>query len=524
MGNAQTKNNEASDLKLFWSKRVSLAARILAVNIFVLLLMIFGLFALDNFRTGLFEERLKTSRIKLDSIAEILTTIPNDEKAKYLIRIGKKNNSRLRLYDQNGHKVIDNFIISEPNYILRDPDKEPLEKVIARYLDYAFDFLVLKPNIGAFQEPDNDILSSWKEAASVTPNAPYSSIMNADDLSPVIMTIAKTSDGDNTLIETVNAHDLRIQIRAERARIFIFFLVVLCISILLSLFLARTIVRPIRDLAVSAVKVRLGRSSQVTIPRLPERRDEIGMLARALSDMSQALRRRIDHTQSFADDVAHEIKNPLASLRSALEGLQNIKDPKLSKQLMQIAQNDVQRMDRLITDIAEAGRVDSQISRAQFEMINLTNLIKEIIKNHHLKSNNNVTINLEHSYTNAIMIMGEQIRIERVMENLIDNAISFNGDNQQITIKILENNDKVVINIIDNGPGIEANHYEKIFQRFYSSRPQEEDFGKHSGLGLAISRSIIEAHNGELFAKQRPDKKSGACFEIQLPKIKPNVQ
>ena len=513
-------SNENSDLRLFWSKRVSLAARILAVNIFVLLLMIFGLFVLDNFRTSLFEERLKTSKIRLDSIAEILTTIPNEKRAQYLVRIGKKNDSRLRLYDENGHKVIDNFLIAEPNYILRDPDQEPFEKIIARYLDYSFDFLVSEPNIGVFKEPDNDVLSSWGKAKNVTPSNPYSNIMNADDLSPVVMTIAKTSDNNNTLIETVNAHDLRIQIRAERARIFIFFLVVLCISILLSLFLARTIVRPIRDLAVSAVKVRLGRASQVTIPRLPERRDEIGMLARALSDMSQTLRQRIDHTQSFADDVAHEIKNPLASLRSALEGLQNIKDPKLSEKLMKIAQNDVHRMDRLITDIAEAGRVDSQISRAQFEEINFTHLLKNIIQKYRLKFNNQNNIIFEQNEDDDIVILGEQIRIERVIENLIDNAVSFTQAKQEILIKLVHSHDKIIFNIIDDGPGIEASHYEKIFQRFYSSRPQEENFGEHSGLGLAISRSIIEAHNGELFARQRPDKKSGACFEIQLPKLK----
>lgn len=511
--------NDGDSLKLIWSKRISLTTRILAVNIFLLLLMVFGLFALDNFRTGLFEERLKTSKIKLDSIAEILMITPAEKRADYLINIAKKNDARLRLYDKSGTKIIDNFLLSKPNYILRDPDLEPFEKVAARYLDYAVDFLVFEPRLDSFKEPRIDRLSSWEAAENTAPNKPHSSVMNADDLSPMIVTIAKTSDGNMTLIETVNAHDLRIQVRAERARIFIFFLIVLFISILLSLFLARTIVLPIKRLAVSAVKVRLGRSARVTIPRLPERRDEIGMLARALSDMSQTLRRRIDNTQSFADDVAHEIKNPLASLRSALEGIESIKDPKLSNQLIKVAQDDVQRMDRLITDIAEAGRVDSQISRAQFEEINMSLLIKNIITTYHQRTGNSEhKINFNQESDEPYIIMGEEIRIERVLENLIDNALSFSGEGQNIDINMRIDNGKLIVNVMDNGPGIKASQYEKIFQRFYSSRPNSEDFGKHSGLGLAISRSIIEAHDGVLFAKERPDRKTGACFEIQLPR------
>lgn len=510
-----TKGN--ADLKLSWSRRFSLTSRILAVNIFALALMVFGLFALDSFRSGLFEERLKTSRIKVDAIAEIITETPVEKRAEYLVRIGEKNDSRMRLYNDKGMKLIDNFLISEPTYILRDPDDEPFEKIAARYLDYLFDFLVLAPKLQSFEEPENDILSSWTQAKSVTADNPYSEVRNAQDLSPVIITIAKTMGEDFTLIETINAHDLRIQVRAERARIFTFFLIVLTISILLSLFLARTIVRPIRRLATSAVKVRLGRSPHVTIPRLPERSDEIGMLARALSDMSMALRKRIELTQSFADDVAHEIKNPLASLRSALDGLENIKDPKLTKQLLDIAKNDVRRMDRLITDIAEAGRVDSQISKAQFEKVDVSILIQQIIVNR--KQRDDYSGNIIHFVNDdnhPHFIMAEKIRIERVIENLIDNALSFSQSDQSIDINITQDNDVILMRVCDNGPGIKPSDYDKIFQRFYSSRPPE-DFGKHSGLGLAISRTIIEAHHGTIKAMKRPDNKQGACFEIQLP-------
>lgn len=510
-------SHEHQDLTLRWSRRFSLTSRILAVNGFALALMVFGLLALDSFRTGLFDERLKTSKIKMDGIAKILTDVPIHKKADYLISIGKKNSSRYRLYNSQGQKILDNFALSEPTYILRNPDTEPWEKIAARYLDHMFNFLVLEPNLGPFVEPENDILSSWRSASSVTPQTPYSTVMNAPDLSPVIITIAKTMDDEFTIIETVNAHDLRIKVRSERQRILVFFFAVLTISILLSLFLARTIVRPIRSLARSAVKVRLGRSPHVTIPRLPGRNDEIGVLARALSDMSMTLRNRIDRTQSFADDVAHEIKNPLASLRSALEAMENIKDPTLSKQLMDIAKDDVKRIDRLITDIAEAGRVDAQLSLAQFEEIDLAQLVDSMLEKHRqrAKYNKNI-INFDNQYKQAAIIMGEKIRIERVIENLIDNALSFSNENSVIEIKLSHHKDDIIILVCDDGPGIADTDFERIFERFYSSRPSE-DFGKHSGLGLAISRTIIEAHNGVLIAKNRPDGKDGACFKIQLP-------
>ncbi len=506
--------NAHEELKLHWSRRFSLTARILAVNIFALVLMVFGLLALDSYRTGLFDERLKASRVKLDAIAEIITTISAEKRAEYLVRISEKNDSRIRLYNSKGVKIIDNFLISEPTYTLRNPADEPVEKIAARYLDYLFNFLVLAPKLKSFEEPENDDLSSWEHAASVTPNTPHSEVRNAKDLSPVIITIAKTIDGDFTLIETINAHDLRIKIRAERSSIFTFFLIVLTVSILLSLFLARTIVKPIKRLATSSIKVRLGRSSQVNIPRLPERSDEIGMLARALSDMSMALRKRLELTQSFADDVAHEIKNPLASLRSALDGLENIKDPALLRQLLNIAKDDVRRMDRLITDIAEAGRVDSLIAKAQFEEINVIKLIKKIINNRKHRDGDKPIL-LEYDKNLSLTIMAENIRIERVIENLIDNALSFSPTSKPIEIIVSKVKNNIILSVSDNGPGIKESDYERIFQRFYSSRP-DEDFGKHSGLGLAISRAIIEAHDGSIRARQRLDGKQGGCFEIIL--------
>ena len=189
----------------------------------------------------------------------------------------------------------------------------------------------------------------------------------APDLTHVISAGAVSPGGSYSVLTTANERDIRLFVRAERFNVGMFSLLALGIGVLLSMFLARTIVRPLRHLARAAVKVRLGRAQEVTVPRLPSRRDEIGMLARALSDMSIALRQRIDATEAFAADVAHEIKNPLASLRSALDGAERIDDPRLRAQLMDVAKADVQRMDRLISDISDASRVDSQLAKAKFE-------------------------------------------------------------------------------------------------------------------------------------------------------------
>ena len=297
-----------------------------------------------------------------------------------------------------------------------------------------------------------------------------------------------------------------------------FFLFALGIGILLSTFLARTIVRPLRHLSRAAVKVRLGRAQEVTVPRLPSRRDEIGMLARALSDMSIALRQRIDATEAFAADVAHEIKNPLASLRSALDGAERIDDPKLRKQLMDVAKADVQRMDRLISDISDASRVDSQLAKAKFEPIDLGDMIEQLLQAREDRgSDKDVTIAFARPRRSIATVMGEDVRLERMLTNLIDNAVSFSPPGSVVEISATLADAEVIIRISDEGPGVPAQEREAIFRRFHSERPASENFGKHSGLGLAIARTIIEGHHGRIMVRDRVDGKDGACFEIALP-------
>jgi len=344
-------------------------------------------------------------------------------------------------------------------------------------------------------------------------------VWRAPDRTPVITAAAQLPHG-GVVMTTNNVRDITQTVRVERFRLGIVLMIVSIVSVLLSLFLARTIVRPLRRLAYAAVRVRMGRAREVVVPRLPYRRDEIGMLARALSDMSLALRARIDAIEAFAADVTHEMKNPLASLRSAVEGLALVKDPELQERLLAIVRDDVHRLDRLITDIAEASRLDAQLSRAKFEEVDLRTMIAALIAGREERGVDRairLRLDLHDEGGTGFVVMGEGGRLERVIDNLIDNAVSFSPEGGTIGITMSRETDTIVIEVEDEGPGVPADAREKVFQRFQSLRPADEAFGKHSGLGLAIARTIVEAHQGQITAEARRGGVTGARFVVCLP-------
>jgi two-component system, OmpR family, sensor histidine kinase ChvG len=509
---------EPAELALGWSRGLSLTARILAVNLFVLALLGAGLIFLDSYRARLIVEREAAAKIQAQFIATSLPLVGADGRTQFLATYAKQHGSRIRLYTKDGAKFLDSFDLERPTYILRDPKSEPWRKKAARGIDKVFDFLVMAPNLASFREPADDKAAAWPELKQAKAGKPVSMARFAPDLTHVISAGAKSPEDSLMVLSTANERDIRLFVRAERFSIGMFIFLVIGIGVLLSVFLARTIVRPLRHLARAAVKVRLGRAQEVTVPRLPSRRDEIGMLARALSDMSIALRQRIDATEAFAADVAHEIKNPLASLRSALDGVDNVKDPTLRAQLMDVAKADVHRMDRLISDISDASRVDSQLAKAKFEPIDLGDMIEQLLQaREHRGSDQGVSIAFARPRRGIAVVMGEDMRLERMLTNLIDNAVSFSPPGALVEISATRAEEDVIIRISDEGPGVPKNEREAIFRRFHSERPGGEIFGKHSGLGLAIARTIVEGHHGRIRVRDRVDGKAGACFEIALP-------
>jgi two-component system, OmpR family, sensor histidine kinase ChvG len=505
-------------LTLGWSRGMSLTARILAVNLSALALMAAGLFFLDSYRERLISDRLDFAEAQLHLLRDGMLQGNTPIQTRMIEQFADREKLRIRIYAEDGSKQFDSFANGKPTYQLVDPAKEPLRKKLARGIDRIFDFLVGPDDQGKFVEPAKDVAGAWPELKNATGTKALARIRLAPDLTHIIVAGARTADKKGYLLTTANPRDIRALVRAERFDIGMFILLVLGISVLLSLFLARTIVRPLQHLARAAVKVRLGRAPEVHVPRLPERRDEIGMLARALSDMSIALRQRIDATEAFAADVAHEIKNPIASLRSALDGLDNVKQPELRTQLMDVAKADVLRMDRLISDISDASRIDAQLAKAKFENIDLGDMIDQLLTARESRNaDGDVTIAFARPRRNIALVLGEDLRLERVLTNLLDNAVSFSPAGGLVEVAATRSGDDVIVRIMDQGPGIPANEREAVFRRFHSERPRGEEFGEHSGLGLAIARTIIEGHHGSITVHEREDGARGAAFQIMLP-------
>jgi two-component system sensor histidine kinase ChvG len=334
----------------------------------------------------------------------------------------------------------------------------------------------------------------------------------------VITAAERVGDKGDVLLSMRSAPDITQNIRDARQTLAIIVGTALLVSILLSLFLARTIIQPLRLLVRAAIRVRLGRDRAVVVPRLPERGDEIGVLARAVSDMTAALRQRIDAVEGFAADVAHEIKNPLASLRSALESFERVDDAALRHQLLEIASHDVQRIDRLVTEISEASRIDAEISRTTFEPVDTVKLMLALVAARESRDENGTSaVLVTHRGGASCLAAGDPARLERVLENLLDNAASFSPPGAPIEVDIVGEEGRVVVAISDHGPGISPEAREKVFERVHSLRPAGEHFGNHSGLGLAIARTIVEAHYGTLTATDRADGEPGARLVIDLP-------
>ncbi|WP_010216686.1 sensor histidine kinase [Sphingomonas sp. PAMC 26621] len=512
------REDDVRALSLRWSARVSLTPRILFVNVFALAMLAGGFFYLDSYRSRIVDGRVTQSIREARLIAEAIVAVPEKQRADLALKLARDMGARVRIYDSAARPVIDTRALGLRNFVLQDPDKQDWSQASARFLDAVIDTVVGTPRAPLYREHRNGL--DWPDVRTArdTPTV-AATVWRAPDRTPVITAAAPLPRG-GVVMTTNNAQDITQTVRVERFRLSVVLMIVAVVSVLLSLFLARTIVRPLRRLARAAVRVRLGRAREVVVPRLPERRDEIGMLARALSDMSLALRARIDAIEAFAADVTHEMKNPLASLRSAVEGMALVKDPELQERLLGIVRDDVHRLDRLITDIAEASRLDAQLSRAKFEEVDLHAMLAALIAGREARGVERgvrLRLDLHDPMLAGFVVLGEGARLERVFDNLIDNAVSFSPDNGLIAITADRDPEAVVLDFEDEGPGVPADAREQVFRRFQSLRPEGEAFGKHSGLGLAIARTIVEAHQGEITAEARHAGLGGARFVVRLP-------
>ncbi len=509
--------SEDADLALTWSGRWTLAHRILAVNGLTLVLVLLAIFYLDSYRNRLEKERVQKVAAEASMAATALQSVRPEAQQSLLANLSKQNESRIRLYGPDGQLRLDSWRLTGPTYRLRDPQAQKWTKDVARALDRGFNAIVGEEPDEDFVEPAVDQADAWPEVvAARRSGATETEIRQAPELTPVFSAAAPVAGG-STLLVTDNDRAFTRTVRKQRGSLLIALAVVAALSVLLSLFLARTIVRPLRRIALAAHRVRLGRAREVNVPRLPSRTDEIGLLARSISDMSQSLRQRIDNIEAFAADVTHELKNPLASLRSAIDGLERIEEPALRKQLIDVIRQDVVRLDRLISDVGEAARTDAELARARFEPVDLGDLIGQLVTSwESRRETGNVRLAFARPRRASAIVMGEPGRLARAIDNIIDNAISFSPPDGLVEIAATHVGDEIRIRIEDEGPGVPEELREAIFNRFHSVRPNAESFGRHSGLGLAIARAIVEGHDGVIDVTDRDDAPSGARFTIIL--------
>ena len=513
---------EPDEGRVRWWGRWRILHRILAINVFAVAILAGSLFYLDGYRRRLTEQGLVSTRNQAILAADALALAERNEELPLVRRLGAHSRSRIRVFGPDGRLLLDSWDGMAPTYDLRDPAQEPWQKQFARRLDNALNALVGAHQPPLLATPESNRLPDWPEAqAALARRGAESMLRRAPEGTPFFSAAAAVSGRPGVLLLTRNARRTRSVIREERSTLGLIVLAAILFSFLLSLFLARTIALPLRRLARAATQVRVGRAREVRVPRLPERSDEIGLLARALSDMTQALRNRIDSTEAFAADVTHELKNPLASLRSAVDSLERVEDPGLRRRLLDVLRDDVARLDRLVVDIAEASRLDAELSRARFEPLDLGALIESMVDPWEARAApRGVSVAFARPRAGTAVVLGDEGRLARAIDNVVDNAISFSPSGGVVEVAAARVGGEVVVSVEDEGPGVPPERRRQIFQRFHSVRPEEEAFGQHSGLGLAIASATVAGHDGRIELEERGDGRSGARFVLRFPEPK----
>jgi two-component system sensor histidine kinase ChvG len=450
-------------------------------------------------------------------------------------RLVEPTHMRARLFDATGTLIADSRILGiskqsiqieevpapdQSNYFVRFAHSF-YDNVIARIpwsRDYPPDIETAKPSAADYPEVGRAYLG---EIAVSVHSVPESGGLVTSAAVPV----QNYKEVIGVVLLSSGSADIEQAVRAVRFSIAELFIVALAVTVLLSIYLAGTIVRPLRLLAAAADRMRSGHGVQ-DIPDFAAREDEIGDLSVALREMTETIRRRMDAIEHFAADVAHELKNPLTSLRSAVETALRVDDTGKQKQLLRLVLEDAKRLDRLVTDISDASRLDAEMSRAERSLVPLGSMLAALISLYRDAAGADspfLALDLPGGVGGpgaALNVRGNEDRLVRVFRNLLDNAISFSPPGGTITVRARRTGDMIRVAVEDSGPGIPEGKLNAIFDRFYSERPKGEDFGTHSGLGLAISKQIVEAHRGTIRAENRYDAENrlrGARFMVDLP-------
>ncbi|MDP1730653.1 MAG: sensor histidine kinase [Devosia sp.] len=536
----------------------SLARRIMVLNLAGLAVLVIGILVLNQWRTGLIDARVQSLRVQGEIIAaaiaasatansDVITVNPdrllelqtgeaisslsffdpslefpiNPERVAPLLRnLVTPTRTRARIYDKDGLLILDSANIYARGEILRRITR-PQEGTGFFLFDWWNNFKAWLPgdDFPQYQEYGADEGKRYPEVAAALTGAP-TAIVRLDAKQQLVVSVAvpvqRVRATVGVLLLSTQPGEIDQIDTAERWGILRIALVAAGVTVILSLLLAGTIAGPLRRLSAAAEKVQASMTSRAEIPDFSDRTDEVGHLSKALRSMTSALYNRIEAIERFAADVAHELKNPLTSLRSAVETLPRAKRAEDRERLNAIIQHDVRRLDRLISDISNASRLDAELARQHSERVDVEKLAETMVSiQRDLAASRNVEVVMEkRSGRQAPVTMGHDSRLAQVFNNLIDNAISFSPDGGTVRVVVATTDHAITVTVTDEGPGIRGD-VSRIFQRFYTDRPDGEHFGDHSGLGLSISRQIIDAHKGTITAENRTDR-SGAIFKVTL--------
>jgi two-component system sensor histidine kinase ChvG len=551
----------------------SLTRRIVFLNLTGLIALLAGVLYLSQFRAGLIDARVQSLLVQSEIIAGAIAasatvetdsiTIdpdrllelqagesygPSDDQlsgiefpinpervAPVLRRLVSPTNTRARIYDRDGVLILDSRNLYGRGDVLRFDLPSPTAEqpglmersFIAVRRWFGRGDLPLYKELG----PENG--KGYPEVGRALSGL-HASMVRINDRGEVIVSVAvpvqRFRAVRGALMLSTQGADIDEMVEAERLAIVKVFLVAAAVMVVLSMLLAGTIAGPVRRLAEGAERVRRRIRTRVEIPDFTRRRDEIGHLSGALRDMTNALYSRIEAIESFAADVSHELKNPLTSLRSAVETLPMAKTDANRKRLLDVIEHDVKRLDRLITDISDASRLDAELQRQEVASVDLASLLDALVKaaNEIHTDGVSVTLTFEGGAPREFKVPGHDSRLGQVVSNLVDNARSFSPPGSTVRITCRKRKNDVEIVVDDDGPGIPPDAFEKIFERFYTDRPHQ-GFGQNSGLGLSITKQIVEAHGGTIRVENRTAPAAageepqdgprvlGARFTVRLP-------
>ncbi len=335
-----------------------------------------------------------------------------------------------------------------------------------------------------------------------------------------VTTVKNVKSDENNLgfiVISENANEIKTAIDERRAFVIRTAISVGFVILIFSFVLSRYFIKPIQNLVGYTIKVKEKNPGKTGIENLKNRNDELGLLSNSMEDMTNELQKRISHAENFSTDLVHEIRNPLASLKSASEILKDTKDINQRTKLLDILTHDVQRIERLITDYSQMLKDEVALSKEQMKKLDIQPIIQSVVDDYNniYKFKKNISINYQNDGKSEYLINGIENRIEQIVANLLDNSISFSEDGSEVIVNVSNGLEKkVIVKILDEGQGFKEKDTSKIFNRFYSNRP--ENFGEHSGLGLNIVKNLVDLHDGKIEASNRLDKQ-GASIEIQFP-------